>query len=233
MVAIERTGMGGWIVSLGDLARPPSAAFDALVRDAPAAVVYGRGAPEHVTALPDGRDLTLPEGTRLRLIGRSGANAFTTRGTVAALDDGTVVWGPFLMTSEDPSWREQRAHADACAAIESTRAGYPAIPGTAQLMATPPESQGTIFRMSPSTADLVAVPSTEHAAYRYVFNDATGPMVLNAREALLGPHLIGSEARDLLVRATGQVVEVGLLRALELEIVYARFPCFFDAALAR
>jgi hypothetical protein len=48
-----------------------------------------------------------------------------------------------------------------------------------------------------------------------------------------GVHEIDDRDRNLLVRPTGRVVDVGLVKAVELEVVYAWFSCFYDASLAR
>jgi hypothetical protein len=103
-------------------------------------------------------------------------------------------------------------------------------------MAAMESSRGKMFRLFAGAA-LSKVPAGDGAAFRYVWNDVTGPMVLRSPESLLGG------GRKLEVTPTGRMVKVGLVDALELEIVYADAidswslpegwaPCFYAPSVA-
>lgn len=219
------------LISLDDLARPGSPAFDALRTGATAAVVYGRGEPEHATVLGDGREIELAEGVGVSVIGRTGpAEGVPMMGTVAALEDGTVVWSPFLMITDDPSWRTARRVEDTCQALDRAWSGYPELPPIESLLASPDASR--VFRMSVAERRLASVSAEDGEDHRYLVQSVTGSLLLRSSRALVGPLVMGLDPRRFLVRPTARVVDVGLVRALELEIVFSSVPCAFDAELA-
>jgi hypothetical protein len=226
LVPIHVSREGTQLIPGSAIARPGTAGFDALARLGRPAVIFGRGTPEDVTVLRDGKTLQLPKGTPVTVLGDS-----SSMGKVAALEDGQVIWSRFLMISEDPNWRDQDAFNQRCLALGRTVSSFPALPGITALVASLDQAKNHVYQLTVYAPKLVAVPAADGAAFRYLFSEPTGSTVLRSQKLLVSRNIMGDPNRQLLVKPTGRVVDVGLVRAVELEIVYSNFPCFFDASL--
>ncbi|MFT3837929.1 MAG: hypothetical protein QM723_13140 [Myxococcaceae bacterium] len=218
LLPIHISSSGTELVAADDLTQPGAREFEALVAAGRPAVVNGPNASTGED-LRDGHPIELLPGTPVTLIGRPQGSNY---GWVARLQDGRTFWQPFSTLTEDPHWREAIRRNEECAATSRTWSSYPPLPSIAALMQSTGVDRSHVYRLAFHTRDVESVPPVGKWAGRYVLQTLTGPLVLNSLNLTSDG---GSQTRELLVRATGRLVDVGLIHGLEMDVLFSSFPC--------
>jgi hypothetical protein len=209
-----RLGMGSMLVAFGDLA-PPDPAKLRQTRY----VDSTEGATAHVVASGEEVKLAYGEPVRRAACGDS----------LVVDREGRLLYNPRLFLTDKPPDPAYPVWQKTCDTVANRLDQAPLLPNPVALAASP-HPDATLYRFVILDLDGALVSHTP-GDYQYLVQTTGGAFLLHAKLPLVSRGYIGSHRRDLLVRVTGKIRDLKLVKAVEIVAEASRFPCFYDPAV--